>query len=31
MLDRIDAATAMEDRLSQQIDQAVAPFVANST
>jgi transposase len=26
MLDRIDAATAMEDRLSRQIDQAVAPF-----
>jgi transposase len=26
MLDRIDAATAMEDRLSKQIDQAVTPF-----
>jgi transposase len=26
MLDRIDAATAMEDRLCQQIDQAVRPF-----
>jgi transposase len=26
MLDRIDAATAMEDRLSNQIDQAMRPF-----